>query len=90
MSRQEILGGVVHDLPTDLHRAFRAETGMTFSRWCYAARMRIARDLLLAGANPSAIARRVDYAHLQTFSAAFLRFHGLSPREYQEPETENL
>ena len=70
--------------------AFRAETGMTFSRWRYAARMRIARDLLLAGAKPSAIARRVGYAHLPTFSAAFLRFHGLSPREYQERETEKL
>ncbi len=81
-------GSAAHDLPTDLHRAFRAETGMTFSRWRYAARMRIARDLLLAGAKPSAIARRVGYAHLPTFSAAFLRFHGLSPREYQERETE--
>ncbi|MFT4216257.1 MAG: helix-turn-helix domain-containing protein [Micropruina sp.] len=76
-----------HDLPTDLHRAFRTETGMTFSRWRYAARMRIARNLLAAGAKPSAIARRVGYAHLPTFTAAFLRFHGLSPREYQERET---
>jgi AraC-like DNA-binding protein len=49
--------------------------------------MRIARDLLVGGAKPSAVARRVGYAHLPTFSAAFTRFHGLSPREYQERET---
>ncbi|MFB8385224.1 helix-turn-helix domain-containing protein [Streptomyces rubiginosohelvolus] len=70
----------------EIHRAFRDETGMTLGRWRYAARMRIARDLLTGGAPPSAVARRIGYAHLPTFSAAFSRFHGLSPREYQERE----
>ena len=74
------------DMPVDIHRTFRDETGMTFARWQYATRMRIARDLLAGGAKPSAIACRVGYAHLPTFSAAFTRFHGLSPREYQERE----
>ncbi|MDF1487106.1 AraC family transcriptional regulator [Tessaracoccus caeni] len=72
------------DVPADIQRIFVAETGMTFARWCYAARMRIARDLLGGGAKPSAVARRVGYTHLPTFSTAFSRFHGLSPREYQE------
>lgn len=76
------------DFPADVHRAFRDETGMTFARWRYAARMRIARDLLAGGARPSAVARRVGYRHLPTFSAAFSRFHGTSPREYQEREAE--
>ncbi|GAA0476744.1 hypothetical protein Aca07nite_84810 [Actinoplanes capillaceus] len=76
------------DVPAEVHRAFRDETGMTFARWRYAARMRIARDLLAGGAKPSAVARRVGYAHLPTFSTAFTRFHGLSPREHQERETE--
>lgn len=80
-------GSPVSDVPAELRRAFRDETGMTFARWRYAARMRIARDLLAGGAKPSAAARRVGYAHLPTFSAAFTRFHGLSPREYQERET---
>ncbi|MGO1183942.1 MAG: helix-turn-helix domain-containing protein [Micrococcaceae bacterium] len=75
------------DVPAEIHRTFRDETGMTFARWRYAARMRIARDLLAGSAKPSAVARRVGYAHLPTFSAAFTRFHGLSPREYQERET---
>ncbi|MFF8777244.1 helix-turn-helix domain-containing protein [Streptomyces sp. NPDC015140] len=74
------------DIRADIHRAFRDETGMTLGRWRYAARMRIARDLLAGGARPSAVARRIGYAHLPTFSAAFSRFHGLSPREYQERE----
>jgi AraC-like DNA-binding protein len=76
------------DSPAAVHRAFREQTGMTFARWRYAARMRIARDLLAGGAKSSAVARRVGYRHLPTFSTAFSRFHGISPREYQERETE--
>lgn len=75
------------DLPAEVHRAFRDETGMTFASWRYAARMRLARDLLAGGAKPGAVARRVGYAHLPNFSTAFSHFHGLSPREYQERET---
>jgi AraC-like DNA-binding protein len=75
------------DVPAEVHRAFRDETGMTFTRWRYAACMRIARDLLAGGTKPGAVARRVGYRHLPTFTAAFSRFHGISPREYQERET---
>ena len=82
--------GAQFDAPADVHRVFREETGLTFARWRYAARMRIARDLLAGGAKPSAVTRRVGYAHLATFSAAFSRFHGLSPRDYQEREAEQL
>ncbi|GAA2274543.1 hypothetical protein GCM10009853_030660 [Glycomyces scopariae] len=74
------------DVSAAVHRAFREQTGMTFARWRYAARMRIARDLLDGGARPGAVARRVGYTHLPTFSAAFTRFHGLSAREYRERE----
>lgn len=77
-----------YQLPAEVHRAFREETGMTFARWRYAARMRIARDLLAGGVKPSAVARRVGYRHLPTFSAAFARFHGSSPREYQRDAAE--
>ncbi|MET9107949.1 AraC family transcriptional regulator [Streptomyces zhihengii] len=81
------LGGTQDaDIRAEIHRAFRDETGMTIGRWRYAARMRIARDLLAGGTPPSTVARRIGYAHLPTFSAAFSRFHGLSPREYQERE----
>lgn len=76
------------DVPAEVHRAFRDETGMTVARWRYAARMRIARDLLAGGAKPSAVARHVGYRHLPTFSIAFTRFHGISPREYQQREAE--
>lgn len=81
-------GGSGLDVPADIQRTFREQTGMSFAQWRYAARMRIARDLLAGGAKPVAVARRVGYAHLPTFSTAFSRFHGLSPREYQERETE--
>lgn len=78
-------GGLAEvDAPAEVRRAFREQTGMTFSHWRYVARMRIARELLAGRAKPSVVARRVGYAHLSTFSAAFTRFHSLSPREYQE------
>ncbi|BEL06146.1 hypothetical protein Q0Z83_043370 [Actinoplanes sichuanensis] len=81
-------GGSGLDVPAETHRAFREQAGMSFARWRYAARMRIARDLLAGGAKPSAVARRVGYAHLSTFSAAFTRFHDLSPRDYAARESD--
>ncbi|XVU27805.1 helix-turn-helix domain-containing protein [Actinoplanes sp. CA-054009] len=81
-------GGPGPDVPADIRRTFREQTGMSFARWRDAARMRVARDLLAGGAKPVAVARRVGYAHLPTFSAAFSRFHGLSPRQYQEREAQ--
>ncbi|WP_419992711.1 helix-turn-helix domain-containing protein [Streptomyces boninensis] len=88
---RDVEAGGTHDVDVhaEIHRAFRDETGMTLGRWRYAARMRVARDLLAGGAPPSTVARRIGYAHLPTFSAAFSRFHGLSPREYQEGEAAN-
>ncbi|MEU5870763.1 AraC family transcriptional regulator [Glycomyces sp. NPDC047369] len=76
------------ELTAEIHRRFRDETGMSFTRWRYAARMRIARDLLTGGAKPGVVARRVGYAHLPTFSAAFTRFHGMSPREYRDHQAD--
>lgn len=67
----------------DVRDAFRRETGMTFACWRHAARMRIARDLLVRGMKPSGVARRVGYAHLSNFSRAFSSFHGVSPQDYQ-------
>ncbi|GAA3388938.1 hypothetical protein GCM10020369_37120 [Cryptosporangium minutisporangium] len=59
-------GGSGLDVPADLQRTFHEQTGTSFARWCYAARMRIARDMLAGGAKPSAVSRRVGYAHLPT------------------------
>ncbi|MEU9897168.1 helix-turn-helix domain-containing protein [Streptomyces phaeochromogenes] len=41
------------DVGAEIHRAFRDETGMTLGRWRYAARMRIARDLLAGARRPA-------------------------------------
>lgn len=75
------------DVPAEVDRVFRAETGMAFSRWCYAARMRIARDLLAGGAKATTVASRLGYRHLPSFSAAFARFHGISPGEFRDQQT---
>lgn len=78
--------GLTYDVPADVHQAFRADTGMPFASWRHAARMRIARDLLAAGAKPGVVARRVGYTQVSNFSRAFSRFHGMSPREHQGRE----
>jgi AraC-like DNA-binding protein len=63
-------------------RAFRAETGMTFSQWRTAARMSSAVRLLGEGRPVRVVARRVGYGTLSAFSAAFHRLMGRSPREF--------
>lgn len=78
------------DLPAEINRAFLDETVMSFARWRHAARMRVARDLLVDSAKFVSVARHVGYAHLPMFSAAFSRFHGVSPRKYQEREIQKV
>lgn len=68
------------------HEAFRRETGMTFTSWQHAMRMRIARELLGGGAKPTSVAGQVGYGHVSNFSRAFSQFHGESPRAYQDRE----
>ncbi|MBW0114774.1 AraC family transcriptional regulator [Pseudonocardia abyssalis] len=81
-------GDAAHDVPPEVHAAFRRETGMTFASWRHAARMRIARDLLVGGTAPSAVAGQVGYGRVANFSRAFSRFHGTAPREWQAHELE--
>lgn len=66
-------------------RAFRAETGMTFTRWRTRVRMVAAVELLGAGEPVGIVARRVGYATISAFSAAFSRTMGRPPRDYQYP-----
>ncbi|MGO1699823.1 AraC family transcriptional regulator [Microbacterium sp. JB110] len=75
------------DVPREVREAFRRETGMTFSNWRHATRMRVARDLLLTGTKASAVAHRVGYSQLSNFSRDFRRSHHMSPREFQEQQT---
>ena len=70
-------------LDSATHEAFWRETGMTFARWQHTARMRIASDLLDHGTKPGAVARRVGYVHLRSFSRAFSSFHGVPPSQYR-------
>ncbi|MFI2103936.1 AraC family transcriptional regulator [Isoptericola sp. NPDC019693] len=64
-------------------RAFRAETGMTFTQWRTRVRMVNAVELLGAGKPVGVVARRVGYATISAFSAAFSRTMGRPPRHYQ-------
>ncbi|WP_166969090.1 helix-turn-helix transcriptional regulator [Brevibacterium atlanticum] len=71
-------------IPTEVHRVFRAETGMSLASWQLHARMGVARELLDSGAHPTDVARRVGYLRARSFSRAFRNRYGLSPREYRD------
>ena len=70
-------------IDTGVHEVFRRETGMTIARWQHVARMRIAAELLEAGAAPSTVARRVGYAHPRSFSRAFRNCYRMTPLDYR-------
>jgi AraC-like DNA-binding protein/quercetin dioxygenase-like cupin family protein len=65
-----------------LTRAFLAGTGISFSRWRTAVRLRAALPHLASGEPISAVADRVGYQTPSAFVAAFRRETGLTPGAY--------
>jgi AraC-like DNA-binding protein len=64
-----------------LKRDFKASFGKTMSDYALERRMTVALDLLRAGDTPiGAIAAAVGYRHHTSFTAAFQRFFGFSPK----------
>lgn len=63
-------------------RLFVAETGLAFGQWRERARMEAAVPYLAAGLPVDAVAHRVGYATASSFTAAFHRLVGVTPREY--------
>ncbi len=74
------------DVTEGVREAFLRDTGMTFTAWRHAARMRAARTLLQDGIPAGGVATRAGYTMLSNFSRAFTRFHGIGPREFQSLE----
>lgn len=72
----------------EVRDAFQRDTGLSLESWRFAARMRLARELLARRHKGAVVATRVGYAHLSNFSSEFSRFHGVSPREWRERELE--
>jgi AraC-like DNA-binding protein/quercetin dioxygenase-like cupin family protein len=65
-----------------LTRAFLTGTGIPFSRWRTAVRLRAALPHLASGEPVSTVADRVGYDTASAFIAAFRRETGLTPRSY--------
>jgi AraC-like DNA-binding protein len=65
-----------------LSRGFLSGTGITFTRWRAAARMREALPLLAAGRSVSQVASAVGYDTSSAFVAAFRRETGTTPGAY--------
>lgn len=68
-----------------LTRAFLTGTGIPFSRWRTAVRLRAALPHLASGEPVSSIAGRVGYTTPSAFVAAFRRETGLTPGAYFRP-----
>ncbi|WP_306367846.1 AraC family transcriptional regulator [Nocardiopsis sp. CC223A] len=67
-----------------LTRAFRAETGLGFSRWVTTARVRHAISLLSHGEDIEEVAVRVGYHSVSAFGTAFRRITGTSPGRFRD------
>jgi AraC-like DNA-binding protein/quercetin dioxygenase-like cupin family protein len=65
-----------------LARLFVAETGLGFGQWRERLRMQAALPFLAEGLPIEAVARRVGYASASSFTAAFHRVVGVTPRQY--------
>lgn len=65
-----------------LARLFVAETGLAFGQWRERLRMQAAMPYLAAGLPIEAVADRIGYATASSFTAAFHRLVGVTPRQY--------
>ncbi|WP_416960951.1 AraC family transcriptional regulator [Streptomyces sp. Agncl-13] len=65
-----------------LARLFVAETGLGFGQWRERLRMQAALPYLAEGLPVESVARRVGYASASSFTAAFHRVVGVTPRQY--------
>jgi len=75
-------GGQVGAGARTLARLFVAETGLGFGQWRERLRMQAALPFLAEGLPIEAVARRVGYASASSFTAAFHRVVGVTPRQY--------
>ncbi|MEV4232032.1 AraC family transcriptional regulator [Streptomyces bobili] len=65
-----------------LARLFVAETGLAFGQWRERPRMQAAMPHLAADLPIEAVAHQVGYATAGSFTAAFHRLVGVTPRQY--------
>ncbi|BAU94527.1 AraC family transcriptional regulator [Corynebacterium suranareeae] len=63
-------------------RAFKTETGMTFTQWRTNVRMASAVELLGAGVTVTQVTRKVGYSNVSAFSTAFKRTTGRHPTDF--------
>ncbi len=79
-----------------LSRLFRQQTGQTFSHWRQHAKVILALEHLLRGEPVSQVAASCGYENVSAFIAAFRRFMGVTPGQFQNdnsaqhPEAEPL
>ncbi|MFT7773099.1 helix-turn-helix transcriptional regulator [Roseateles sp.] len=85
--RPPMFGDLASDLGVSLNKlksVFKEAFGTTMVDHCLDRRMREAQQLLLEAALTIAqVAERVGYEHQSSFTAAFHRHVGMSPREYR-------
>ncbi len=75
----------VHMSGYDFHRAFRFLTGMTATEYIRNRRLTLAAQELQSTSAPViAIAHKYGYESPESFSKAFLRFHGSTPKQAQK------
>jgi len=69
---------------TSLSRAFRSETGLTFSEWRTRARLNASLGLLAEGTLISMVAQRVGFTSTNGYILAFRRHFGQTPKAFMD------
>lgn len=70
---------------TLVSKIFKAESGMSFTDYLLEQRMKAALNMLSrSDLNVSSISEAVGYTNYLTFKRAFMRFQGMTPKEYRE------
>ncbi|MDX5594129.1 helix-turn-helix transcriptional regulator [Pseudovibrio sp. SPO723] len=72
--------------PRTFERRFKAQTGMSFGRWCRQARLLKAVELLSDGASVSDVSFELGYEGTSAFIAAFKKAFTVTPGQYLNGE----
>lgn len=78
----DVLANELYVSKYHLSREFKKETGVSIHKYIINRRMIWARYDLYHGVSPKTVAKKIKYSSVNSFSEAFYKYYGVSPRYY--------